>query len=93
MAKPSALAGTRVDYSGVNLEQLQKLPCACVDLICIDPPFNSNRNCEVFRSETKEKRSFDDRHENTKACIDSMFSCGAAGANQMKEITHEIVFY
>ena len=55
-----------------NLEQLAKLPDACVDLIYIDPPFNSNRNYEVFWGETKEKRAFEDRHENTKAYIDYM---------------------
>ena len=48
------------------------LPAACVDLIYIDPPFNSNRNYEVFWGETKEKRAFEDRHENTKAYIDYM---------------------
>jgi hypothetical protein len=32
-------------------------------LIYIDPPFNSNRNYEVFWGETKEKRAFEDRHE------------------------------
>jgi adenine specific DNA methylase Mod len=41
-------------------------------LIYIDPPFNSNRNYEVFWGETKEKRSFDDRHESTKAYIEFM---------------------
>jgi len=46
--KPSALLDTRVIYCGDNLEQLAKLPDACVDLIYIDPPFNSNRNYEVF---------------------------------------------
>ena len=61
-AKPSSLVDTRVIYSGDNLEQLKKLPDRCVDLISIDPPFNSNRNYEVFWGETKEKRSFDDRH-------------------------------
>jgi hypothetical protein len=40
-----------------------------VDLIYIDPPFNSNRNYEVFWGETKEKRAFEDRHENTKAFL------------------------
>src|SRR2546425_5016693 len=70
--KPSALVDTRVIYCGDNLEQLQKLPDACVDLIYIDPPFNSNRNYEVFWGETKEKRAFDDRHESTKAYIDFM---------------------
>ena len=71
-AKPSALLDTRVVYCGDNLEQLAKLPDACVDLIYIDPPFNSNRNYEVFWGETKEKRAFEDRHENTKAYIDYM---------------------
>ncbi|MBI3886935.1 MAG: DUF2442 domain-containing protein [Opitutae bacterium] len=70
--KPSALVDTRVVYCGDNLEQLQKLPPACVDLIYIDPPFNSNRNYEVFWGETKEKRAFEDRHESTKAYIEYM---------------------
>jgi DNA modification methylase len=70
--KSSALLDTRVVYCGDNLEQLAKLPDACVDLIYIDPPFNSNRNYEVFWGETKEKRAFEDRHENTKAYIDYM---------------------
>src|ERR1039458_10181838 len=70
--RPSSLLDTRVIYCGDNLEQLKKLPDACVDLIYIDPPFNSNRNYEVFWGETKEKRSFEDRHENTKAYIDYM---------------------
>ncbi|MEN6533203.1 MAG: DNA methyltransferase [Bryobacteraceae bacterium] len=71
-ARPSSLVDTRVIYCGDNLEQLQKLPDACIDLIYIDPPFNSNRNYEVFWGETKEKRAFEDRHENTKAYIDYM---------------------
>ena len=71
-AKPSALLDTRVIYCGDNLDQLRKLPEACVDLIYIDPPFNSNRNYEVFWGETKEKRSFEDRHESTKAYIEYM---------------------
>ncbi|MGI8480903.1 MAG: DNA methyltransferase [Chthoniobacterales bacterium] len=70
--KPSALIDTRVIYCGDNLDQLRKLPDACVDLIYIDPPFNSNRNYEVFWGETKEKRSFEDRHESTKAYIEYM---------------------
>ena len=72
IAKPSSLLDTRVVYCGDNLEQIAKLPDACVDLIYIDPPFNSNRNYEVFWGETKEKRAFEDRHENTKAYIDYM---------------------
>jgi hypothetical protein len=70
--RPSALLDTRVVYCGDCLEQLRKLPDACVDLIYIDPPFNSNRNYEVFWGETKEKRAFEDRHANTQAYIDYM---------------------
>ena len=70
--KSSSLLDTRVIYCGDNLEQLKKLPDACVDLIYIDPPFNSNRNYEVFWGETKEKRAFEDRHESTRAYIDYM---------------------
>ncbi len=68
-AKPSALVDTRVIYCGDNLEQLQKLPAACVDLIYIVPPFNSHRNYEgpgrtgIIWGEMKEKRSFEDRRE------------------------------
>ena len=50
--KSSSPLDTRVVYCGDNLEQLAKLPDACVDLIYIDPPFNSNRNYEVFWGET-----------------------------------------
>ncbi len=71
-ARPSALLDTRVIYCGDNLEQLRKLPDACIDLIYIDPPFNSNRNYEVFWGETKEKRAFEDRHASTQAYIDYM---------------------
>ncbi|MGA2265455.1 MAG: DNA methyltransferase [Phycisphaerae bacterium] len=70
--RPSSLVDTRVIYCGDNLEELPKLPEACVDLIYIDPPFNSNRNYEVFWGETKEKRSFEDRHASTAAYIDFM---------------------
>ena len=63
---------TRVVYCADNLEQLAKLPAACVDLIYIDPPFNSNRNYEVFWGETKDKRAFADRHASTQAYIDFM---------------------
>jgi hypothetical protein len=117
--RPSSLLDTRVVYCGDNLEQLAKLPDACVDLIYIDPPFNSDRNygpCRtgqgwglpreitprathprclrrisrgspreiisratiphslhhISRGETKEKRAFEDRHENTEAYIDYM---------------------
>jgi len=68
----SAVVDTRVVYCGDNLEQLKKLPDGCVDLIYIDPPFNSNRNYEVFWGETKEKRAFEDRHASTQAYIEFM---------------------
>ena len=70
--KPSSLLDTRVIYCGDNLDQLPKLPANSIDLIYIDPPFNSNRNYEVFWGETKEKRSFDDRHASTQAYIEFM---------------------
>jgi DNA modification methylase len=63
---------TNVIYCGDNLDQLANLPAASVDLVYIDPPFNSNRNYEVFWGETKEKRAFEDRHESTKAYIEFM---------------------
>ena len=72
MAKPSSLLDTCVVYCGDNLEQLRKLPDACIDLIYIDPPFNSNRTYEIFWGETKEKRAFEDRHESTRAYIEFM---------------------
>jgi site-specific DNA-methyltransferase (adenine-specific) len=70
--RPSSLVDTRIIYCGDCLDQLRKLPDACVDLIYIDPPFNSNRNYEVFWGETKEKRAFEDRHASTAAYIDYM---------------------
>jgi site-specific DNA-methyltransferase (adenine-specific) len=72
VGKPSVLVDTRVIYCGDNLDQLKKFPDQCVDLIYIDPPFNSNRNYEVFWGETKEKRSFEDRHASTQAYIEFM---------------------
>ncbi len=71
-ARPSALLDTRIVYCGDCLDQLAKLPDGCVDLIYIDPPFNSNRNYEVFWGETKEKRAFEDRHASTQAYIEYM---------------------
>ncbi len=71
-SKPSSLVDTRVVYCGENLDSLQKLLAACVDIIYIDPPFKSNRNYEGFWGETKEKRAFEAQHENTKAYIDYM---------------------
>lgn len=72
MARPSSLLDTRIIYCGDCLDQLRKLPDRCVDLIYIDPPFNSNRNYEVFWGETKEKRAFEDRHASTQAYLEFM---------------------
>jgi len=70
--RASSLLDTRVIYCGDNLEQLTKISDGSVDLIYIDPPFNSNRNYEVFWGETKEKRAFEDRHASMQAYIDYM---------------------
>jgi hypothetical protein len=74
------LVDTRIVYCGDNLDQLCKLPDGCVDLIYIDPPFNSNRNHEVFWGSLSEprpsgsgfRRLFEDRHAGTQAYIDYM---------------------
>src|SRR3990170_4936597 len=49
-------------------------PSSLVDtrVIYFGPPFNSNRNYEVFWGETKEKRAFEDRHASTQAYIEFM---------------------
>lgn len=67
LGRPSPLVDTRVIYCGDCFEQLQRLPDGCVDLIYMDPPFNSDRNYEVFWGETKVKRAFEDRHASIQA--------------------------
>ena len=52
---------TSTIYCGDCLKHLRNLPDASIDLIYIDPPFNSNRNYEVFWGDTKEKRAFEDK--------------------------------
>jgi len=84
-ARPSSLIDTRIIYCGDCLDQLRKLPDACVDLIYIDPPFNSNRNYEVFWGETKEKRAFEDRHASTQAYIEYMRPCCVELARDLKK--------
>jgi DNA modification methylase len=54
----AAMIQTQIIYCGDNLQKLRELPDACVDLIYIDPPFNSNRNYEVFWGDTQEERAF-----------------------------------
>jgi len=51
---------------------LKEIPDESVDLIYIDPPFNSNRNYEVFWGDTQEKRAFDDRFGDADAYIQYM---------------------
>ena len=75
-ARPSAVVDTRVVYCGDNLDPLAALPDACVDLVYIDPPFNSNRNYEVFWGETKERRAFEDRHISTQLQLGLVCKCG-----------------
>jgi len=86
--RPSALLDTRIIYCGDCLDQLRRLPDACADLIYIDPPFNSNRNYEVFWGETKEKRAFEDRHASTQAYIEYMRPrCDALAGRQTTQLS------
>ncbi len=59
-------------YCGDNIKMLKDLPDESVDLCYIDPPFNSNRNYEVFWGDVQEKRAFNDRFGDAKAYIDYM---------------------
>ena len=83
-AKPSSLLDTRVIYCGDNLDQLSRLPDACVDLIYIDPPFNSNRNYEVFWGETREKRAFE---EPESCCCE--ISTGPDSKSSLRNVSRE----
>ena len=56
-------------YCGDCLEVLAQFPAGCADLIYIDPPFNSNRNYEVFWGDVAEKRAFEDRYGDAQAYI------------------------
>lgn len=60
---------TQVIYCGDNLQILKEIPDESVDLIYIDPPFNSNRNYEVFWGDIQEKRAFEDRFGDAEAYI------------------------
>jgi len=70
--RKSTLLDTQIVYCGDCLNQLQKLPDASIDLIYIDPPFNSNRNYKAFWGETKEKQAFVDRYASTQEYIKFM---------------------
>jgi hypothetical protein len=90
--RPSALLDTRVIYCGDCLDQLRRLPDGCIDLIYIDPPFNSNRNYEVFWGGSSEPRPsgsgmpprFEDRHASTEAYIDFM----GMGCAELADVAH-----
>jgi len=66
---------TSVIYCGDCLNKLQKLPDGCIDLIYIDPPFNSNRNYELFWGDTRERRAFEDRFGDAEHYINWMRPC------------------
>lgn len=59
-------------YCGDNLKMLKDLPDESIDLSYSDPPFNSNRNYEVFWGDVQEKRAFDDRFGDAEAYIKYM---------------------
>ncbi len=59
-------------YCGDNLTMLKEIPDEAIDLIYIDPPFNSNRNYEVFWGDVQEKRAFNDRFGDAEAYITYM---------------------
>ena len=59
---------TGVIHCGDCLVKLKAFPTECVDLIYIDPPFNSNRNYSAAANENG-KRQFGDRFENVAAYI------------------------
>lgn len=54
---------TEVIYCGDNLNVLPKyVPDEFVDLVYIDPPFNTGRTYEVFWGEEQERRAYEDRY-------------------------------
>jgi len=71
-AAPTDPFSLQTIYCGDNLDKLSRMPGNSVDLIYIDPPFNSNRNYEVFWGETKEKRAFEDRRVTIEAYLNFM---------------------
>jgi len=55
---------TNVIYCGDNLIKLEYLPDECIDVVYIDPPFNSNRHYELFWGDKGEQIAFNDRFGN-----------------------------
>ncbi|MEX1193962.1 MAG: DNA methyltransferase [Dehalococcoidia bacterium] len=70
---PMEAMDTNVIYCGDNLEVLPKYVREnSVDLIYIDPPFNTSRNYEVFWGEAQERRAFEDRFGDAMAYLEWM---------------------
>ncbi|OGO19583.1 MAG: hypothetical protein A2Z15_07600, partial [Chloroflexi bacterium RBG_16_50_11] len=64
---------TNIIYCGDNLEVLSKyIPDVSIDLIYIDPPFNTSRQYEVFWGEAQERRAFEDRFGDVMTYLDWM---------------------
>jgi DNA modification methylase len=64
---------TNVIYCGDNLDVLPRyIDSDSVDLIYIDPPFNTSRKYEVFWGEAIERRAFEDRYGDAMAYLDWM---------------------
>jgi 16S rRNA G966 N2-methylase RsmD len=62
-SKPSSLIDTRVIYCGDNLDQLKKFPDGCVDLIYIDPPFNTGNDSFIYPDRFKEEKEDYELHQ------------------------------
>lgn len=69
---PTRQLKTSIIYCGDNIKMLKEIPDESVDLIYIDPPFNSNRNYEIFWGDIQEKRAFEDRFGDAQHYIDWM---------------------
>jgi len=86
LSRPNGLPDAwlrRAESSRVDLVYIDPAPVSAAELAPVSAaelapvseaelPFNSNRNYEVFWGETKEKRSFEDRHASTQAYIEYM---------------------
>ncbi|MCI0448207.1 MAG: site-specific DNA-methyltransferase [Chlorobi bacterium] len=70
--KKSHQLKTHSIYCGDCLKMLDEIPDESIDLIYIDPPFNSNRNYETFWGDVQEKRAFTDRFGDAEAYINYM---------------------
>jgi len=54
--EPAREVPASVIYCRDCLEELKRLPDGCIDLVYLDPPFNSNRNYELFWGGIHEER-------------------------------------